>query len=121
MAGTGAVSFNFENKGLLLVQKDQKPDEQMLKMIDLGVEDIDETSDGFEVYTQPDKLYEVKGQIESAGFTVISAELYMKPKVFQTITNSDDARKAIVFIDLLNDHDDVQNVFSNLDIPDNLL
>ena len=121
MAGFGAVSFNFENKGLLVVQKNEKPDEQMLKMIDLGVEDIDETSDGFEVYTQPDKLYEVKGRLERAGFTVISAELYMKPKMFQTVTNSDDAKKAIAFIDLLNDHDDVQNVFSNLDVPDNLL
>lgn len=121
MAGPGAVSFNFENKGLLVVQKNEKPDEQMLKMIDLGVEDIDETSDGFEVYTQPDKLYEVKGQLEGAGFRVFSAELYLKPKMFQTITNSDGARKAIAFIDLLNDHDDVQNVFSNLDVPDNLL
>lgn len=121
MVGPGAVSFNFENKGLLVVQKGDKPDEQMLKMIDLGVEDIDETSDGFEVYTQPDKLYEVKGQLEGAGFTVASAELYMKPKMFQTVTDSDDARKAMVFIDLLNDHDDVQNVFSNLDVPDNLL
>jgi len=41
--------------------------------------------------------------------------------MFQTVANSDDAKKAIAFIDLLNDHDDVQNVFSNLDIPDNLL
>jgi YebC/PmpR family DNA-binding regulatory protein len=121
MAGTGAVSFNFENKGLLVIKKDQKPDEQMLKMIDLGVEDIDETSDGFEVYTQPEKLYEVKGELEKAGFTISSAELYMKPKMFQTVTDSDDAKKAIAFIDLLNDHDDVSNVFSNLDVPDNLL
>ena len=121
MAGSGAVSFNFENKGLLVVQKNDKPDEQMLKMIDLGVEDIDETSDGFEVYTQPDKLYEVKGQIESAGFTVISAELYMKPKMFQTVANSDDAKKAIAFIDLLNDHDDVQNVYANFDISDEIM
>ena len=121
MAGSGAVSFNFENKGLLVVQKEAKPDEQMLKMIDLGVEDIDETSDGFEVYTPPGKLYETKGELEKAGFTVTSAELYMKPKMFQTVAGSEDAKKAMAFIDLLNDQDDVQNVFSNLDIPDNLL
>ena len=93
----------------------------MLKMIDLGVEDIDETSDGLEVYTPPDKLYEVKEKLEGAGFAITSAELYMKPKMFQTVTDVDAAKKAMAFIDLLNDSDDVQNVFSNLDIPDNLL
>lgn len=119
IAGPGAVSFNFENKGLLVVKKSENPDEQMLKMIDLGVEDIDETADGFEVYTQPDKLYEVKNKLEGAGFTVISAELYMKPKVFQTLTEANEIKKAIAFLDALDGQDDVQNVFSNLDVPDN--
>lgn len=119
IAGPGAVSFNFENKGLLIVKKSENPDEQMLKMIDLGVEEMDETTDGFEVYTPPAKLYEVKTKLEGAAFGVISAELYMKPKVFQTLTEANEIKKALAFLDALDDQDDVQNVFSNLDIPDN--
>ena len=120
VAGPGAVSFNFENKGLLVVQKSANPDEQMLKMIDSGVEDMDETDDGYEAYTQPEKLFEVKTKLEQAGFTVSSAELYMKPKMVQTVSDVNTAKKAMSFMDLLNDHDDVQNVFSNLDIPDDI-
>lgn len=121
IAGPGAVSFNFENKGLLVVQKSDNPEEQMLKLIDLGVEDIEETSDGIEVYIPPDKLAEVRTKLEEAGFVISFAELFMKPKNFQTISNPSEAKKVLSFLDILNDHDDVQNVFSNLDVPDEVM
>lgn len=120
MAGPGAVSFNFENKGLLVVTKSGDPDEQMLKLIDAGAEDIEDTDDGLEVYTQPDKLFEIRTNLESAGFTVESAELYMKPKTLQTISNASEVKKVMTLVDNLNDHDDVQNVFTNLDVPDEI-
>lgn len=120
LAGPGAVSFNFENKGLLVVAKSGDPDEQMLKLIDAGVEDIEDTDDGFEVYTQPEKLAEVRAKLENSGFTIISSELYMKPKTLQTVSDLSQAKKIMALVDNLNDHDDVQNVFTNLDIPDDV-
>jgi len=56
-------------------------------------------------------------KLEEAGFNVISMELYMKPKTYQVITDSDQAKKALAFLDSLHEHDDVQKVFTNLDIP----
>lgn len=121
MAGPGAVAYNFENKGLLLIQKESDTQDQMLKLIDLGVEDIEETTDGLEVYTPPEKLKEIRNSLEKAGFKVISAELYMRPKNFQETTDPTEAKKILSFLESLDDHDDVQNVFSNVDIPDNLV
>ncbi len=115
LAGPGAVSFNFENKGLLVVAKSGSRDEQMLKLIDAGAEDLEDTDDGIEVYTQPAKVAQVKTKLESAGFTVLSAELYLKPKNLQPVTDPSLSKKVLGLIDALNDHDDVQNIFTNLD------
>ncbi len=116
LGGPGSVSFNFENKGFLLVEKDADPESQMLKLIDLGVEDVNETPDGIEVYVQPDKLSQTKKKLEEAGFKVTSAEISMEAKSYQTISDSKEASKVMSFLDLLNDHDDVQQVYSNADI-----
>lgn len=120
LAGPGAVSFNFENKGFLLIDKDKDSQSQILKLIDLGVEDVEETSDGIEVYTQPDKLSLVRKEIEKAGFKIKQTELQMKAKSYQTITDENKAKKAISFLDTLSEHDDVQSLYSNLDVLDNL-
>ncbi|MCJ7805847.1 YebC/PmpR family DNA-binding transcriptional regulator [Patescibacteria group bacterium] len=116
LGGPGSVSFNFENKGFLLVEKDADPESQMLKLIDLGVEDVNETPDGIEVYVQPDKLSQTKKSLEETGFKVTSAEISMEAKSYQTISDPKEASKVMSFLDLLNDHDDVQQVYSNADI-----
>jgi len=121
MVGPGSVSFNFENKGLLLVKKTKSLEEEMLKLIDLGVEDMEETDYGIEVYTSPDKLREVRTGLEEAGFVIISSELYMRPKSFQTIDNPVQIKKALLFLDTINDQDDVQRVFTNFDVPENIV
>jgi len=116
LAGPGAVSFNFENKGFILVQKDSNPEEQTLKLIDLGIEDIEDTSDGLEVYVAPEKLSETRKQIEDLGFVVKETELFMKPITYVTLEGNS-VTKALDFLDILDDEDDVQSVYSNLDIP----
>jgi YebC/PmpR family DNA-binding regulatory protein len=121
MAGPGSVSFNFENKGLILIEKQQDVETQMLSLIDQGVEDMEETDDGIEAYVAPDKLKEVREKLEGAGFAIKSAELLMKPKTFVTVSNPADASKIINFLDTLNDHDDVQKVYANLDIPEEII
>jgi len=121
LGGPGSVSFNFENKGFMLVAKKGTPEEQMLKLIDAGVEDMEETGDGIEVYVAPEKLGEIKKKLEDLGFAVTSTELYMKPKTFQTVTNPKEAAKALSFLDTLNENEDVQKVFANLDVPDGIM
>lgn len=121
LAGPGAVSFNFENKGFMLVKKNANPDEQELNLIDLGAEDIEATDDGFEVYVAPDKLSEIHKKITGAGFEVTTAELQMKPVNFVEVTNPADASRALKLLESLEDLEEVQKVFSNLDIPDDLM
>jgi len=115
LAGPGAVSFNFENKGFILVEKNANSEEQILKLIDLGIEDIEETSSGIEVYVLPDKLTETRKNIEKLGFAIKETELFMKPITYQKLEKND-FKKALVFLNSLEDHEDVQSVYSNLDI-----
>jgi len=118
MAGPGAVAFNFVSKGFMLVKKTDNPEDQMLKMIDLGIEDVTETPDGIEVYVAPDKLGEERKKFIDSGFELTETELIMKPLNVQTVTDVNIATKALNFLESIEDHDDVSQVFSNLDIPD---
>jgi YebC/PmpR family DNA-binding regulatory protein len=117
LGGPGAVSFNFESKGFMVANKEGSKEEQMLALIDLGVEDVEETEDGIEVYTAPEKLSDTRKKLEEAGFTLSDIEMYMKPKNLVSVSSASDAQKALNFLDTLNEHDDVQKVYTNLDIP----
>ncbi len=121
LAGPGAVSFNFESKGFMLVKKSGDPETQMLSLIDAGVDDVNETDDGIEVYTAPEKLSEIHKLLSAKGFEISEAELQMKPKNLQEITDVATAGKCLKFMDALEDSEDVQKVYSNLDIPDSVM
>jgi YebC/PmpR family DNA-binding regulatory protein len=120
LAGPGAVSFNFEPKGFLLVSKSTDPENQMLQIIDMGVDDVQDSEDGIEVYVSPDKLRETRKKFEESGFDIKETELIMKPVNLQAITDVEIAGKVIKLIEAFESHDDVQKVFSNLDIPDEI-
>jgi YebC/PmpR family DNA-binding regulatory protein len=120
VGGPGAVSFNFENKGYLLLKKSVDAESQMLQIIDMGVEDVNEVDDGIEVYVSPDKLREVRKNFEAAGLQISETELIMKPKNHQEITDVALANKCAKLIEVLEEHDDVQKVFTNLDIPESV-
>lgn len=121
LAGPRAVSFNFEPKGLFVVTKEKDVENQMLKLIDLGVEDVEETTDGIEVYVRPNVFSKIRKALEDNGFKIISAEFVQKPKSFQTIAEEKSASKALSFLEKLEDQEDVQRVFANIDIPDEVL
>ena len=121
LAGPGAVSFNFEARGLLLVEKKKDKDEQMLTLIDLGVEDMEEMEDGIEVYVESGKLSETKSKLEKEGFKVTSSELMQKSKNYQIISDKNAASKILSFLNKLEEHNDVQKVFANFDIPEDIL
>lgn len=121
MGGPNSVAFNFESKGFMIVKKNADPDSQMLALIDAGAEDMEDTGAEFEVYTAPDKLSQVQKNLLAAGFEVRDMELQMKPKNFVTISDAAVASKVMKFIDEVESHDDVQNIFTNADIPDEIL
>jgi YebC/PmpR family DNA-binding regulatory protein len=117
LAGPGAVAFNFTPSGFILVdpKEGESADDTLLKLIDLGVNDLEVTEDGIEVYVAPSQLYEEKGKIESAGYKTSAAELIMRPKNMVKIEDSA-KEKTLSFLDTLEEHDDVQKVFTNADI-----
>lgn len=117
----GAVSFQFKKSGLITVEKSGKVDEQILKIIDLGAEEVQEVTDAIEVSILPNQLKEVKEKIEQAGFKVKEAELIMQPNSPLKIGTAGDAQKILKFMSLLEDRDDVQKVYGNFDIPDEYL
>jgi YebC/PmpR family DNA-binding regulatory protein len=121
LAGPGAVSYNFESKGFMLVKKTADPEAQAMALIDAGVEDFEESEDGFEVYVSPDKLSEMHKKLLATGFEVTEAELQMRPKNMQKIDTAADAAKVIKLIDNLEEFEDVQKVFTNLDVPDEIM
>lgn len=121
LAAPGAVAFQFKQAGLLTVKKDTAPDEQVLKIIDLGPEDVEEETDVIEIYTKPGELDKIKKKLEAAGFSVLGAELVRQPTLAMKISDKNQAQKILDFMNRLQEHDDIQRVFANFDIPDELI
>ena len=121
LAGPGAVSFNFKPKSMFLIAKKDNKDDQILQLIDLGVEDVEETDDGIEVFMGQEKFSETKEMLESKAHVVIKSELVRRPINYHLIDNVDEAKRALSFLEKLEDNDDVHKVFANIDIPDSVL
>ena len=121
MGGPGSVSFNFENVGLIAVGKKADVEEQMLELIDSGAEDVEETDSGIEVYTKPAEVSVVAEKLKESGFDVLSVELYQRPKNKVTVDDEQKAGKALDMLDKLEEHEDVQKVYTNIDIPQDIL
>lgn len=121
LAGAGAVAWQFEPRGLVSVPREhQDADEVALAAIDAGAQDVDTDSDPFEISTQPGDLERVRLALESAGIKVESAELTMQPKATVEIDGAH-ARQNLRLIEMIEDHDDVQRVTANFDLPDDIL
>lgn len=121
LAGPGAVSFQFQSRGCLVIEKPKPAEEALLKLIDLGAEDVEEEDEEIEIYVKPEQLEEMKQKLQEAGYQLKSWELMMKPKNLVAITDKLKATKALSFMEKLQEHDDVQKVFANFDIPDELV
>jgi YebC/PmpR family DNA-binding regulatory protein len=121
LAGSGAVAWQFEVRGLITVERGgADPDEVALAAIDAGAADVDSEADPIEIYTEPSDLYAVRKALEDAGITVDDAESAMIAK--QTVSlEADQVRKALRLVELLEDLDDVQRVTTNVDIPEEVL
>lgn len=123
MAEPGAVAWQFERKGDVMVPHDAKLTEDDLTLVaaDAGAEDVRDNGNSWEVVTPPAELAAVRTAIEANGWPVASAELTMQPTQSVPIDSESDARRVLRLIDLLDEHDDVQNVWANFDIPDSVM
>jgi len=120
LAETGAVSWNFDLKGFFNVPiAGMDEDEFMMQALEAGAEDVETGDEFFDVYTSPTEFHTVLGNMEAAGFPVENAELTRVPK---TTVNADDvAQKLLRLIDMLEDLDDVQKVYANFELSDEVM
>ena len=121
MAEPGAVAWQFERKGVLLMERSADEDELMLAAAEAGAEDVSDLGDSWQVTCAPSTLGEVRESLEGAGYKVSSAELTMVPNTMIPLNEEAEARKVLRVVDALEDMDDVQNVYANFDIPDAIL
>jgi YebC/PmpR family DNA-binding regulatory protein len=126
MANPGAVSYMFEKVGEIRVKgKGGDMEEELLELIDLGASDVEDFLDDgtqkYLVYTESSELNTMGIKITQAGYGIESQELVMKPTTLQTITDKELAEKVMNFAEKLEDQADTQKVFSNFDIPEELV
>jgi YebC/PmpR family DNA-binding regulatory protein len=121
MAEPGAVAWQFERKGVIVLPKKVGEDELMEIALEAGAEDIADQGDTWQVTSGPGDLHLVAKALEDAGIAYDSADLTMLPSQVIPLDNEGDARKVLRLIDGLEDLDDVQNVYANFDIPDSIL
>jgi len=126
MAEPGAVAWQFERKGIITVPKGVgakavTEDDLMLVALDAGAEDIRDGGESWEITTPPSDFAAVRDALEKSGVTVESAEPTMVASSTIPLATESDARKVLRLVDLLEEHDDVQNVYANFDIPDEIL
>jgi YebC/PmpR family DNA-binding regulatory protein len=118
----GAVAWQFERKGVLVLDKSAvSEDDLMLAALEAGADDIADLGDTWQVTTPPSDLHVVRTALEEAGMTVASTDLTMLPTTTVELDETSKAKSVLRVIDALEEHDDVQNVYANFDIPDAVL
>ena len=119
MGSEGSVAWMFDRKGVIEV-KGQNLDEDALMTLglDSGMSDMEASDEGFTLYCEPSDLDTLQKALEEAKYLVNNAEVSMVAKTPVEVSDPESARKVLRLVDALEEHDDVQNVYSNFDIPD---
>ncbi len=116
LGATGCVSWSFDRKGVIVIEKeDLDEDTVMMDALDAGADDMQVEDEVFEVYTDPDAFAAVTEALEAKGYTFLEAEVQMVPQNYIKLENEDDIKNMEKMIDLLEEDDDVQNVWHNWD------
>lgn len=118
---TGCVSFMFDKVGQILIDREEyegEADELMMMALDAGASDFNEEEDSFEILTDPDSFSEVRLALEKAGIPMAEAEVTMLPQTYVTLTDADQKKAMQKLLDLLDDDDDVQEVYHNWEEED---
>ncbi|MGX8703299.1 MAG: YebC/PmpR family DNA-binding transcriptional regulator, partial [bacterium] len=117
----GCVSFMFDEKGQILIDKEDCPmesDDLMMEALDAGAEDFREEEDHYEVITSPEAFYDVEKALKDKGIALAEAEVTQLPQTYVKLTNEKDVAAVERILDLLDESDDVQNVYHNWEEED---
>jgi len=121
LAEPGAVGWQFSRRGVVLVDGSLDEDIVMSAALEAGAEDIERDGDSWRVLTDSSVVYDVKDALEAAGIAVQSAESTMVSSTTIEVTDIEDAKQILRIMDMLEDNDDVQDVYANFDIDDALM
>ena len=118
----GCVAWMFDKKGVIVFDRDGVKEDDLLEAtLECGAYDLQSDESQFEVLTDPASFLEVKETLEAKGFTPVLAELQLRPKTTVRIEGEKSAQQVLKLVELLEEHDDINDVFANFDIPDQLL
>jgi YebC/PmpR family DNA-binding regulatory protein len=119
LAEPGSVGWQFSRKGVIIATGGE--DEVMMAALEAGADDVAADGDDWRVTCPPSDVYQVRDALEAAGVTVVSAESTMVSSTTIEVADVDDARKILRIVDALEDNDDVQDVYGNFDISDDIM
>ena len=116
---TGCVGFMFKKKGIIAIEAEGLDEEKVMEdALEAGASDFAADADVFEITTEPEDFSGVREDLEAKGYTFVSAEVEMVPDVYRAIEDPESVVKMEKLLDVLEDNDDVQNVWHNWDRPD---
>jgi YebC/PmpR family DNA-binding regulatory protein len=121
MAEPGAVGWQFSRRGVVLVASGPTEDEVMLAALEAGADDVSSDGDSWRVTCEPSMVFDVKAAVEAAGLSVVSADSTMVSSTTIEVTDPETARKILKIMEALEDNDDVQDVYANFDISDDIM
>ena len=122
MAEPGAVAWQFVRQGVVAVPKSAgSEDDIMLVALEAGADDLADLGEQWQITCPPGELPAVRAALEGAGITVDASDVTLNPTTVVPIEDEGEARRILRLIDILEDHDDVQNVYANFDIPDRII
>ena len=120
----GCVSWMFDRKGQLIIDRTEfniDEDELMMSALEAGAEDLNIQENSVEILTKPGNLQDVRKTMEEEGYEFNSGDIAMIPQNEVTLDNPSDAKKVLRLIDALEDHDDIQDIYANFNVPDEVM
>ena len=122
LGATGCVSFMFDRKGILIIDRTEDLDEEevMMAALEAGAEDFEAGDEYFEITTAPEDFNDVRDNLKKAGYKFSTAEVSFVPQNETALTSEGDIKAMVKLIDALEDNDDVQEVYHNWDMPEDL-
>jgi YebC/PmpR family DNA-binding regulatory protein len=122
MAEPGAVGWQFSRRGIVLVEGNGvDEDELMMAALEAGADDVEAAGDAWQVTSDPSDAFDVRDALEAAGFTIISADTPMVSDNLVPVATVEEAKKILRILEAIEDNDDVQDVYSNFDIADDVM
>ncbi len=116
----GCVGFMFDRRGMIVIEKADGIDEDtlMMEVLEAGADDFNVEDECYEIMTTPESFSEVRDNLESAGYSFVQAEINYIPQTTTVLESEDDIKKMEKLIDMLEENDDVQNVYHTWEMPD---